>query len=239
MQLLDLSGAVLQRQISVPQGGQSFQNYLTIEEDHRDETAITQHPVDSGAVMSDHIYLLPPTVKLRLGWSNADPQASAVTYILDTYAALLQLKNNRKLFTVFTGKRLYNNMFVKSLAVPTNPMNEWSMIADCELQQLLLVNTASTTGQPSSTTASASGNPSNLASPATNQSTTDTGTNYTASQTINAGGEAAPAGSPVISGFNNSPTINTGGEAAPAGLPNSNNGGAGPSQADLLSQDER
>jgi hypothetical protein len=217
---VDLSGAVLQRKFA------TFQNYLTVEEDHRDEAIITQHPVDSGAVMSDHIYLKPPTVKLRLGWSNSDDGASGPTYVIDTYKNLLALKNARKLFSVFTGKRIYNNMFVASLSVPTNSQSEYSMIADCELTQLLLVNTKSVAGKPTSTTAAPASNPGAQASPKTNQPTTDTGQNYPEASGFNhlesgTGPTQIPSGSPGLQSGSGPTEI-------PLGTPNDNGGASGP-----------
>ncbi len=221
-QLIDLSGATLPRSIVAP--SRTFENYLTIEEDHTDETVITEHPIDKGAVMSDHIYLKPPILKLRLGWSNADDAASDASYVLSTYAALLALKNARQLFTIYTGKRLYNNMFVLSLSVPTTAQSEWSMIAECLFRQLLLVNVSSASGQPTSTTAAAGAQP---GSPQTNQSTTNGGFNQLQSGN---GPTQIPLGDSIVVGPGGFTQLKsgTGPTEIPLGVPNTSGGAAGP-----------
>ena len=113
-------------------------------------------------------------------------------------------------------------MGVLSLSVPTTAETEWSMIADCEMKQVLLVNTSSTTGQSTSTTAAPNPNSANLGSPQTNQVTVDTGQNYTSTANLEAGN---------ISGYTPPAVLN----ALPNASPNSDGGGAGPSQSDLLS----
>lgn len=174
MSLIDLSGATLQRRITAP--SLAFQNYVTVEEDPNDDAEITRHPVDSGAIMSDHIFLMPPELKLRLGWSNSDPASTGATYVRDIYGQLLQLKNNRQLFTVYTGKRFYNNMFVASLRGPvTDHRHEWSMIVDLMLRQVLLVNLATPSNKPTSVNAAANPANQNLADPTKNQPTQNTG----------------------------------------------------------------
>jgi hypothetical protein len=42
-----------------------------IEEKHHDELEITDHPVQQGAMISDHAYKRPAEVTLSLGWSNS------------------------------------------------------------------------------------------------------------------------------------------------------------------------
>jgi hypothetical protein len=206
MPLVDLSGAVLQRSIQ-PQSGAAIANYITVEENSTDDVVGTEHPIDAGAIMSDHIYLRPPRVKLRLGWSNADPTAAGPSYVRDVYATLQALKNSRQLFTAYTGKRLYNNMFVEHLGVPTTAATEWSMIAEIELKQYLLVNSQVPSGQPSSTTAG-----------------------------INSGGANPPAATPTTQLGNqqlrqDSTNFDVPAVTPPAPVPavtNSNDGGAGP-----------
>lgn len=41
------------------------------EERHQDNLELTQHPIDQGAAVSDHAYKIPPSVILRLGWSDS------------------------------------------------------------------------------------------------------------------------------------------------------------------------
>lgn len=157
--ILDLSGATLQRRIVVAaSGGQNttLENYITVEEDPSDISTVTRHPVDTGAIMSDHIILQPPELRTRLGWSNADTANQGdAAYVANIYAQILQLKNNRQLMQVYTGKRYYTNMWPADIHGPrTDSKSEWSIIVDIHWVQLLLVNLANPTqsAQPNSTT---------------------------------------------------------------------------------------
>jgi hypothetical protein len=221
--LVDLSGATLQRQIFSASLNFGPGTFLTVEEDPTDDSVITQHPVDSSAVMSDHWYIQPPELKLRLGWSNADPQATGPTYVRDVYSSLLQLKNNRQLCTVYTGKRFYYNMGIPSLRGPvTNPRFEYSMLVDLIFRQVLLVSLATATSAP--TSVNAAPNPQGTASPQTNQPTQNTGFNQLRSAGPANQATGIPSGEISDTTSGGSPA-----DAVPGiGAPNNNAGGAGP-----------
>jgi hypothetical protein len=59
--------------IQLPDGSQlpDIIAQATVEEHHNDELEITDHPVEQGAMISDHAYKRPAEVTLRLGWSNS------------------------------------------------------------------------------------------------------------------------------------------------------------------------
>lgn len=44
---------------------------ITIEEHHTDELQITDHPVESGAPITDHAFMHPREVRIRCAWSNS------------------------------------------------------------------------------------------------------------------------------------------------------------------------
>lgn len=54
---------------SIKDSGGSLTAEVTINEKHRDELAITQHPVERGAAITDHVYKLPATLTVQAGWS--------------------------------------------------------------------------------------------------------------------------------------------------------------------------
>lgn len=215
--IVDLSGASNPRRIISP--SQTFQDYLTINESPEDEAVITEHPVEMGAIMSDHIYLRPPTLHLRLGWSNADAGSTGASFVRDRYSQLLQLKNARQLFTVWTGKRIYFNMAVLSLRGPETDLRfEYAMIVDLVLRQILLVSTQSTGGGNLSTNSGANPDPSAQADPQSTQPAVDRGTVGTNSTNL----EIPDFTSQLNAGTGTLPVLN------PVGVPNSNAGGSGP-----------
>lgn len=115
---------------------------VMIEEVNRDELEITQHPVERGSPITDHSYLRPVEVSLRVGWSNSGHYAG---YVLDVYAALLDLQRQRQPFDVFTGTRLYNNMLFAGLIKTTNGQSgEFSLMVQALLREIIIVSTRST-----------------------------------------------------------------------------------------------
>src|SRR6266446_536195 len=109
--VLDLSGDQPIGRVIDPdnKGGQGpLIAEVTIDEDGDDQLIITRHPVEQGAVISDHSYKMPSEVRLRLGWSNAFGGYSG--YARDVYSRILQLQDSRQPFSIITGKRSYDNM---------------------------------------------------------------------------------------------------------------------------------
>ena len=50
----------------------------TIEEVHHDELRITDHPIEEGATISDHAFMMPMEVIIRCAWSNSPASASGL-----------------------------------------------------------------------------------------------------------------------------------------------------------------
>ncbi len=137
---------------------------VTIEETHHDDLEITDHPVEQGAIISDHAYKRPAEVTIRCAWSSSPSAGSLVdgiagaakstvsgvqslvtgnsaSSVRDVYAKLLKLQTDRIPFDVFTGKRAYNNMLVKSLTVVTDKEHEQSLLVVATLRQVIIVQT--------------------------------------------------------------------------------------------------
>lgn len=119
-----------------------------MEEKHRDELVITNHPVQNGANITDHAYKQPAMVALRYGWGvsgsifSLDLGAPSVD---EVYGMLLDLQASRQPFDVVTGKRKYSNMLIRSLDVVTDRSTEKSIMVEVLLQQVIIVQTETTT----------------------------------------------------------------------------------------------
>lgn len=147
---------------------------VIIEEDHTDEMTITQHPVETGADITDHAFKQPAQLTMRCGWSQSGGNTPFVGFFSpspkDVYDQLLALQATRKPFDVVTGKRSYKNMLLKRISVVTDGESENCLLVDADLQEVILVDTSATT------TNVTSGNPQNLASQAANGPLVTTGT---------------------------------------------------------------
>lgn len=125
---------------------------VTIEEVGTDEVAITQHPVEKTADITDHAYPLPARLQVRVGWSPSGsggggypfgeiPSLGDPVPMQTIYEQFLAFKDARTLMVVQTGKRLYDNMLIRSISLVTNTDTENALFLSMELQQVNLVET--------------------------------------------------------------------------------------------------
>ena len=111
-----------------------FNATLTIEEVASDDLEITQHPVQQGAAITDHAYLKPATVAVKVVFNDEDAP------LAETYTKLLQLQAGREPLDVVTGKRAYKNMLIKSLGQTNDLMTENVLSISMQLQEILLTS---------------------------------------------------------------------------------------------------
>ncbi len=154
---------------------------ITLMEEGIDTYTITEHPVEvsSGGIngaISDHMYRNPAILVIRAGWSNSRPEAlvetavSLVTglfnggnfgqlpsfnlnYAASIYQQLLALQASRVPFEILTGKRVYENMVIRSLRQTTDEHSENALLTELICQEILTVTTSTvTTPDPSQST---------------------------------------------------------------------------------------
>jgi hypothetical protein len=120
-----------------------------LEERYDDESIITENPVETGSVTNDHAYDLPQELDVTYVWSAASPQAGGQVSFLNTmYAQFLALKQGKVLLTVSTGRRLYQNLLIKSISTISDKDTENILQLRLSLRQLILTTTQTvSTGQ--------------------------------------------------------------------------------------------
>lgn len=123
---------------------------VTVEEKHKDELKITEHPTEVGAAISDHAYKEPPEVTMKVGWSESagalngflgDTVLGGNTSLSIVYQTLLQLQERAFPLIVSTGKRLYTNMLIKSLGCTTDLQTENVLMIDITFKKIIRVST--------------------------------------------------------------------------------------------------
>ncbi len=121
-----------------------------IEERHKDELELTQSPVEEGSPISDHAYLKPSELLMRVAWSDSKSLGSLVGTLAtggsfltvdDVYQQLLDLQGTLQPFSIETGKRSYDNMMLRSLQVVTNRESENSLMVEALFQEVIIVST--------------------------------------------------------------------------------------------------
>lgn len=162
---------------------------VTLEEVHTDEIEITDHPVEQGAVISDHAFKRPAEVVIKCGWSNSPSVSGLIDgvvagasatvkgvqsliggteseQILDVYNRLLILQSSRVPFDLYTGKRVYQNMMLRSVRVDNDKATENALMVTATLREVNIVSTQIVT---------VSAPPERQASPASTQAPTNAG----------------------------------------------------------------
>lgn len=126
---------------------------VTVEEKHKDELKITEHPTEVGAPINDHAYKEAPEVSMKVGWSESagklnglvgDSFVSGNTSLNIVYQTLLQLQESAVPLVISTGKRLYTNMLIKSLGCTTDLQTENVLMIDLTFKKINLVQTSET-----------------------------------------------------------------------------------------------
>jgi hypothetical protein len=145
---------------------------VVMEERHMDKLAITSHPVEKGANISDHAYKEPVSPSIRACWSDASIQAVAAlfsggsllgavtegllggpSYSAQAYASVVALQLQRIPMTLVTGKRRYPSMLIESIREVTTSGTEYSLILDIQFKEVIIVTTQSTTLPPATSQA--------------------------------------------------------------------------------------
>ena len=117
---------------------------VVVEESHEDSVTITEHPVEQGAKVNDHAYVMPARVSIRAGMSDATGYGKA----REMYDRLLDLMRRREPFAIVTGKRLYENMLVQSVSCTTDKSTEQVLLVTAECREVILVRTQTTSVPP-------------------------------------------------------------------------------------------
>ena len=120
--------------------GGIFPDVVT-EELHNDELMITEQPVEIGAPITDHAWMLPYKVLISGGFSNST--AGSEGWVQAAYQQMLALQASKQPFNISTGKRYYTNMLLRSLTVITNEEAEFALMFRAQCQQIILVSTQS------------------------------------------------------------------------------------------------
>ena len=121
-----------------------------VEEEHDDQTVITEQPVEQGAVISDHAYKLPARLDLKYGWSGGSPQntsggADPQAFLKSIYDKFLDLQKNRTICQIYTGKRKYDNMLIQGIGTTTDKETENILLLRIRFQEIIIAYTQAVT----------------------------------------------------------------------------------------------
>jgi len=109
---------------------------------HQQQLVVTQHPVQTGAPIVDHAYLLPAKVVLSVGISEAMDSYDAEAYSngpksVSAYQTFLSVQASRKPLTLTTRLRTYTNMVIENIEVIDDHKTVASLRAVISLAQII------------------------------------------------------------------------------------------------------
>ncbi len=138
--------------------------YITLEEVATDELEVTEHPIEQGASITDHAYQLPTELRMRISWSNSPNNGGLlggirgllntgellvsnilgknVNQVKDIYQKLREAQAAREPMEVFTGKRMYRDMLIKSIVSSTDPKTQNVLDVTVIFKQIIRVTTS-------------------------------------------------------------------------------------------------
>lgn len=123
--------------------------------DHMSSVTVTQHPVQTGASVSDHAYSEPDEVTLEIGMSDAAVSAGT-NHSVNAYAQLRAIMSKREPVTLVTRLHSYKNMVITSMSAPDDYMTMNALKATIYFRQIEMVSVSTVTVQQQ-VSASASG----------------------------------------------------------------------------------
>ena len=128
-------------------GGDAIIPDVVISEMHSDQVTVTNHPVDTGADLSDHAIIQPTTVTCTFAWSDSSRAINSaldgsILQGLDTtkdvYEKLLALMRARQPLRLSTGKRAYENVIITALKTTSSVETESSAIIEITFQEVFM-----------------------------------------------------------------------------------------------------
>lgn len=145
--------------------GYFFDAFLRL--DHVSRLKITEHPVQTGAAISDHSYLEPKELTIEIGMSDtaqslvngqfSDGWSRSVT----AYQVLRDLQAQRIPLQINTRLGIYQNMLIESISVPDDYKSLYGLKATVTFREIIVasVNTVKISTNNQVTGSTNRGNP--------------------------------------------------------------------------------
>ena len=135
------------RSIQPMAGGDAIIPDVVISEMHSDQVTVTNHPVDTGADLSDHAIIQPTTVTCTFAWSDSSRAINSaldgsilqgMETTKDVYEKLLALMRARQPLRLSTGKRAYENVIITALKTTSSVETESAAIIEITFQEVFM-----------------------------------------------------------------------------------------------------
>ena len=122
---------------------------------HRQEVVVTKYPVQTGANISYHSYIMPAQVTLEIGMSDAMDAfvagvwTGAPTKSASAFQVLSSIKNARQPLLLSTRLFTYDNMVITSISAEETSKTTSALRARITFEEIFVANDSSTAGTAS------------------------------------------------------------------------------------------
>lgn len=124
---------------------------VVVRESHTSQLQITKNPVEAGADVSDHAFVLPKLVTLE---PVAGSKPGGIGPAASAWSALIALQETRQPFTLVTALRVYPNMLIEKMIAERDKMTGRVLSFRADLEEVIIVDTQTTAGSGGGTTQS-------------------------------------------------------------------------------------
>ncbi len=146
---------ISRQHVSVIRSMGSFVFDAVFEETHEADLEVTDNPVETGVVVSDHAFMKPLRVKISAGVSDTplaavtdDPFASDAGRSRRAFELLTELQKRAEPFDLQTGLKLYENMVCTSIRASQDKDSSGALLFTAELREVIIVYTQVVTYPP-------------------------------------------------------------------------------------------
>jgi hypothetical protein len=126
--------------------------------DHTTTVKATEHPVQTGANIADHAYMMPSRLILSIAMSDAMQSLNPAnwskipTKSVSAYRTLVNLQQSRVPLTILTRLNSYDNMIIEQINAPDDYKTIYGLKCTITLRQIMTGTVATTTTGTSSAT---------------------------------------------------------------------------------------
>lgn len=138
--------------------GKRYHFDAILREEHTTSIRTTDHPIQSGANISDHAFVLPCRLTMEIGVSDVMASSSGLftsgpTRSVSAYQTLLQLQQARLPISIMTDLNLYKNMLIEHMNAPKTYQTARALRATVQFKEIIMamVSTTKVSARPQTT----------------------------------------------------------------------------------------
>lgn len=109
---------------------------------HNTSITMTQHPVETGASITDHSFVNPRRFSFDIGMTDVargSVQGVSTSRSVNAYNALVQMQNSRDLLTLVSKYGVFYNILISDISANDNFQSKYGSRFTITLQEVILV----------------------------------------------------------------------------------------------------